>query len=145
MAFKSSTSSRRENEIYACMIHNLFDEFRFFHKYPDKELRITAVLFGTLIKHELTGRYDMDTALRYIVDGLSSPPGSKLHNFGLWAIEEFKERLPEWPEFAATVADVPSLADQTELMSYLRGIVHPSVPPPVAPVSSNRVGLGFEG
>ncbi|XXQ38247.1 CCR4-Not complex component Not1 C-terminal domain-containing protein [Plasmodiophora brassicae] len=137
MAFKSSTSSRRENEIYACMIHNLFDEFRFFHKYPDKELRITAVLFGTLIKHELTGRYDMDTALRYIVDGLSSPPGSKLHNFGLWAIEEFKERLPEWPEFAATVADVPSLADQTELMSYLRGIVHPSVPPPVAPTSTS--------
>jgi CCR4-NOT transcription complex subunit 1 len=28
------------------MIHNLFDEYRFFPKYPDKELKITAVLFG---------------------------------------------------------------------------------------------------
>lgn len=28
------------------MIHNLFDEYRFFSKYPEKELRITGILFG---------------------------------------------------------------------------------------------------
>ena len=37
----------------ACMIHNLFDEYRFFAKYPDKELSITAVLFGGLIQRGL--------------------------------------------------------------------------------------------
>ncbi|CAN0282889.1 unnamed protein product, partial [Phaeothamnion confervicola] len=33
--FKAS-SSVREQEIFACMVHNLFDEYRFFHKYPEK-------------------------------------------------------------------------------------------------------------
>jgi CCR4-NOT transcription complex subunit 1 len=50
--FKGS-SNQREQEIFACMIHNLFDEYRFFHKYPEKELRITGILFGTLIQHQL--------------------------------------------------------------------------------------------
>jgi len=34
-AFKASADAR-EKEIFACMIHNLFDEYRFFPKYPDK-------------------------------------------------------------------------------------------------------------
>lgn len=67
LRFKSS-NSRREKEIYGCMIHNLFDEFRFFHKYPDKELSITGRLFGTLIYHELIGNYGVDTALRYVLE-----------------------------------------------------------------------------
>jgi CCR4-NOT transcription complex subunit 1 len=33
--FKSSPSAR-EREVFACMIHNLFDEYRFFPRYPDK-------------------------------------------------------------------------------------------------------------
>ena len=28
------------------MIQSLFDEYRFFSKYPEKELRITAILYG---------------------------------------------------------------------------------------------------
>ena len=39
--FKNS-SVQREQEIFACMIHNLFDEYRFFPKYPEKELQITV-------------------------------------------------------------------------------------------------------
>ena len=33
--FKAS-GSQRENDIFACMITNLFDEYRFFSKYPEK-------------------------------------------------------------------------------------------------------------
>jgi CCR4-NOT transcription complex subunit 1 len=34
--FKTS-SDTKENEIFACMIRNLFDEYRFFSKYPEKD------------------------------------------------------------------------------------------------------------
>lgn len=34
-AFKASPNPR-EQEVFACMIHNLFDEYRFFPRYPDK-------------------------------------------------------------------------------------------------------------
>lgn len=40
---------QREVDIYSCIIHNLFDEYRFFPKYPEKELQITACLFGGII------------------------------------------------------------------------------------------------
>ena len=33
--FKNSKDAK-EQEIFACMIRNLFDEYRFFHKYPEK-------------------------------------------------------------------------------------------------------------
>lgn len=35
------------------MIRNLFDEYRFFPKYPEAELRLTGILFGSLIQHQL--------------------------------------------------------------------------------------------
>lgn len=41
--FKNSTLGR-EQEVFACMVHNLFDEYRFFPKYPDKELHTTGEL-----------------------------------------------------------------------------------------------------
>jgi CCR4-NOT transcription complex subunit 1 len=41
--FKTSGNGK-ENKIFACMVHNLFDEYRFFAKYPEKELRITGIL-----------------------------------------------------------------------------------------------------
>lgn len=52
-AFKASKNAR-EQEIFACMIHNLLDEYRFFPKYPDKELRITGILFGAMIQHQVS-------------------------------------------------------------------------------------------
>ena len=41
-----NSEETRQQEVAACMLHNLFDEYRFFHKYPEKELKTTAVLFG---------------------------------------------------------------------------------------------------
>lgn len=32
--------------IFNCMIANLFEEYKFFPKYPDKQLKLAAVLFG---------------------------------------------------------------------------------------------------
>ena len=36
----------REKSIFECMIANLFEEYRFFPKYPERQLRIASVLFG---------------------------------------------------------------------------------------------------
>lgn len=35
------------------MLRNLFDEYRFFTQYPERELRITALLFGGIIEQGL--------------------------------------------------------------------------------------------
>lgn len=42
----SSALTDREQLIFECMIANLFEEYRFFPKYPERQLKIAAVLFG---------------------------------------------------------------------------------------------------
>ena len=104
--FKTSGNAK-ENEIFACMVHNLFDEYRFFSKYPEKELRITGILFGTLIQEQLVSSITLGIALRYVLEALRkppSPPGTttssgKMFQFGMFALEQFKGRLHEWPQY----------------------------------------------
>eukprot|EP00218_Dolichomastix_sp_CCMP3274_P016752 CAMPEP_0170132442 /NCGR_PEP_ID=MMETSP0033_2-20121228/245_1 /TAXON_ID=195969 /ORGANISM="Dolichomastix tenuilepis, Strain CCMP3274" /LENGTH=2427 /DNA_ID=CAMNT_0010367803 /DNA_START=38 /DNA_END=7318 /DNA_ORIENTATION=- len=106
-----SNGSPREQEVFSCMIHNLFDEYRFFPKYPDKELRITAALFGSLINHQLLPNLTLGIALRYVLDALRKPVGSKMFVFGSEALEEFKSRLLEWPPFCQHLIAIPHMRE----------------------------------
>mmetsp|Transcript_10959 Transcript_10959/g.21740 ORF Transcript_10959/g.21740 Transcript_10959/m.21740 type:complete len:2215 (+) Transcript_10959:404-7048(+) len=113
--FKASGSSK-ENDIFACMIHNLFDEYRFFSKYPEKELRITGILFGLLIKEQLVSSITLGIALRYVLEALRKPPGQspmsgKMFRFGMFALEQFKERLHEWPQYCSHIVQIPHLRE----------------------------------
>jgi CCR4-NOT transcription complex subunit 1 len=116
--FKTSGNAK-ENEIFACMVHNLFDEYRFFSKYPEKELRITGILFGTLIQEQLVSSITLGIALRYVLEALRkppSPPGStsssgKMFQFGMFALEQFKGRLHEWPQYCSHIVQIPHLKD----------------------------------
>ena len=99
--FRASQNAR-ERDIFGCMVHNLFDEYRFFPKYPEKELRITAVLFGRLVNHQLVVSITLGVALRCVLDALRKPFGTKMFAFGSEALEQFKQRLPEWRSTAST-------------------------------------------
>ncbi|KAL7487906.1 hypothetical protein ACHAW6_013484 [Cyclotella cf. meneghiniana] len=124
--FKTSGSSR-ENDIFACMIHNLFDEYRFFSKYPEKELRITGILFGLLIKEQLVSSITLGIALRYVLEALRKPPTSspqsgKMFRFGMFALEQFKERLHEWPQYCSHIVQIPHLRETyAQLVSEIEG------------------------
>jgi len=116
--FKTSGNAR-ENDIFACMIHNLFDEYRFFAKYPEKELRITGILFGRLIKEQLVSSITLGIALRYVLEALRKPPSQpgsnsnsgKMFRFGMFALEQFKERLHEWPQYCSHIVLIQHLKD----------------------------------
>jgi len=120
--FKTSGNSK-ENEIFACMVHNLFDEYRFFAKYPEKELRITGILFGALIQEQLVSSITLGIALRYVLEALRktpSPPGppgtltsasGKMFKFGMFALEQFKGRLHEWPQYCSHIVQIPHLKE----------------------------------
>jgi len=116
--FKTSGNSK-ENEIFACMVHNLFDEYRFFSKYPEKELRITGILFGALIQEQLVSSITLGIALRYVLEALRKPPAplgtttssGKMFKFGMFALEQFKGRLHEWPQYCSHIVQIPHLKD----------------------------------
>ncbi|BBN05282.1 CCR4-NOT transcription complex subunit 1 [Marchantia polymorpha subsp. ruderalis] len=111
---------QREQEIFACMIQSLFDEYRFFPRYPERELKITAVLFGSLIKHQLVSSLTLGIALRCVLDALRKPLDTKMFSFGLTALEQFMDRLVEWPQYCNHILQISHMRDaHSDLMEFI--------------------------
>ncbi|XP_010933666.1 uncharacterized protein [Elaeis guineensis] len=106
--FKES-SDKREQMILDCMIANLFEEYKFFPKYPDRELKIAAVLFGSLIKHQLVSHLALGIALRGVLDALRKSVDSKMFMFGTKALEQFMDRLVELPQYCNHILQISHL------------------------------------
>lgn len=148
--FKAS-ADQREQEVFACMIHNLFDEYRFFPRYPERELLITGKLFGSLIQHQLVSSITLGIALRYVLEALRKPLRSNMFKFGMCALEQFKQRLVEWPQYCHHILQITHLRQShAELMddiqNALKGLpmapegAAPPAVPQVAPKMPTPVG-----
>ncbi|KAK4872711.1 hypothetical protein RN001_014740 [Aquatica leii] len=98
------SASKREREVFNCMLRNLFEEYKFFPQYPDKELHITAQLFGGIIERGLVSSYmALGLALRFVLDALRKAEGSKMYYFGIAALDRFKSRLKEYHKYCEHV------------------------------------------
>ncbi|CAK9867154.1 unnamed protein product [Sphagnum jensenii] len=94
--FNMAPPDSREKAIFSCMLQSLFDEYRFFPRYPERELRITAILFGSLIKHQL------------------------MFSFGLAALDQFKDRLVEWPQYCNHILLITHIREtHSELVEFI--------------------------
>jgi len=50
------------------MLHCLFDEYRFLHRYPQQYLEKIAKLFGAIIKNKLLDSILQDIALKFVIE-----------------------------------------------------------------------------
>ncbi|KAL7203784.1 hypothetical protein ACSBR2_016943 [Camellia fascicularis] len=117
--FKESPE-KREQSIFECMIGNLFEEYKFFPKYPERQLKIAAVLFGSLIKHQLVTHLTLGIALRGVLDSLRKPADSKMFVFGTKALEQFVDRLIEWPQYCNHILQISHLrGTHSELVAFI--------------------------
>jgi CCR4-NOT transcription complex subunit 1 len=121
-AFKTGTA--HQQVVFACMVHNLFDEYRFFPNYPDLELDTTAALFGALLHHQLLTNITLGMALRNVLQALAHPPNSKMFRFGLGAIRQFQPELSLWPKFCERALAIPHLkAADPALFAHMGQVV----------------------
>ncbi|KAJ8748950.1 hypothetical protein K2173_013387 [Erythroxylum novogranatense] len=117
--FKES-SVKREHAIFECMIGNLFEEYRFFPKYPERQLKIAAILFGSVIKHQLVTHLTLGIALRGVLDALRKPPDSKMFVFGTKALDQFVDRLIEWPQYCNHILLISHLrSTHADLVAFI--------------------------
>ncbi|XP_019094979.1 PREDICTED: CCR4-NOT transcription complex subunit 1-like isoform X2 [Camelina sativa] len=100
---------QREKLIFECMIANLFEEYRFFPKYPERQLKIASILFGSVIKHQLISSLTLGMALRLVLDSLRKPADSKMFLFGSKALEQFVNRLVELPQYCNHILQISHL------------------------------------
>ncbi|CAA7270173.1 unnamed protein product [Cyclocybe aegerita] len=123
--FKASNNPR-DHEVFSCMIHFLFDEYKFFQSYyPSRELAMTGYLFGSLIRNSLIEYIPLGIAMRYILDALNCPPDTNLFKFGIQALSRFEVRLAEWRPLCEALSRIPHLADaRPELITAIHRILN---------------------
>lgn len=117
------SSDPHDQDVFACMVHSLFDEYRFFPEYPLNALATTAVLFGSLVYFQLIDGMPLSIALRFILDSLRQPADSNMFKFGLQALFEFRERLPEFPKYCHILLEIPGLTLHQQFFQQIREIV----------------------
>lgn len=98
--------NQHDHQFFACFLHGLFDEHRFFNTYPANELALTASLFGDLIQYQLIDFIPLGIAVRYVLDALRNPPDSSWFRFGIQALARFQSRLVEWPQLAHSILSI---------------------------------------
>ncbi|XP_013136530.1 PREDICTED: CCR4-NOT transcription complex subunit 1 isoform X2 [Papilio polytes] len=130
--------NKREREVFSCMLRNLFEEYKFFPQYPDKELHITAQLFGGIIEKGLVPTYvSLGLALRFVLDALRKPEGSKMYYFGIAALDRFKSRLKDYHKYCEHVRAIPHFSEfPPHLIEYIEYGLQSQEPPtkPQGPV-----------
>ncbi|VVC94202.1 unnamed protein product, partial [Leptidea sinapis] len=128
--FQDSPNSR-EREVFLCMLRNLFEEYRFFPQYPDKELYITAQLFGGIIEKGLVPSYvSLGLALRFVLDALRKPEASKMYYFGIAALDRFKSRLKDYHKYCEHIRAIPHFRDfPPHLIEYIEYGLQSQEPP----------------
>jgi CCR4-NOT transcription complex subunit 1 len=85
------------------------DEARFFDQYPDNELLVTGELLGLLVEHHLISYAQLRVALKYILDAANTKVGSKMFNFGIQALLQFRGRYSEWPQYTNLLSKIDGL------------------------------------
>ncbi|KAL2759499.1 hypothetical protein ACRALDRAFT_1079401 [Sodiomyces alcalophilus JCM 7366] len=138
-----------EQDVFACMIHGLFDEYAHYVDYPLEALATTAVLFGGIISHKLIADLPLKVGLGMILEAVRDyPPDASMYKFGLQALMQLFSRFREWPGFCKQLLQIPGLhgteawkraedvvREHEEEYSQSRSAIEPS---PMAPSLSHE-------
>ncbi|KAJ5188500.1 CCR4-Not complex N.t1.c1 subunit domain of unknown function DUF3819 [Penicillium cf. griseofulvum] len=107
--YKSSRDPT-EQDLFACMVHGLIDEYHCYHEYPLEALTKTAVMFGGIINFRLVDGITLKVGLGMILEAVREhEPHDPMYKFGVEAIEQLINRLPEWAGFCHLLFQIPSL------------------------------------
>ncbi|PGH17814.1 hypothetical protein AJ79_00955 [Helicocarpus griseus UAMH5409] len=103
-----------EQDLFTCMVHGLVDEYNCYHTYPLEALTKTAVMFGGIINFKLISGIPLKVGLGMILDAVREhEPHQPMYKFGVEAIEQLINRLPEWAGFCNLLLQIPTLQGTT--------------------------------
>lgn len=99
-----------EQDLFACMVHGLIDEYHCYHEYPLEALTKTAVMFGGIINFQLVDGITLKVGLGMILEAVREHDvHDPMYKFGVEAIEQLISRLSEWAGFCHLLLQIPSL------------------------------------
>ncbi len=134
------SSNPKETEIYACLTHSILDEYRFYHQYPEKHLKIAAELFGQLINNKLVEGIVESIALKYILEGIKKGSGP-LFNFGIIALNQFINKIYIWGSYLNTLLEMPKIKENSQLYDNLIKVYNGNAAKKGLPLKVNEKAL----
>lgn len=141
-----------DQDVFACMIHSLLDEYRFFSEYPLSALASTSLLFGALLQKDLIQGTTLTVALNFIWELCNQPQDLHLFKFAVQLLYNFKSRLHEYPIYCKHLLECQSLLAHAKMYQIVKdasnGIACPDVPAlasnDATPVSKSESGPAYQ-
>lgn len=109
-----------DQDLFACMIHSLLDEYRFFPEYPLSALASTSLLFGALLQKDIIQGTTLTVALNFIWESCNQPQESHLFKFAVQALYNFKSRLHEYPNYCKHLLECKSLSAHAKMYQIVQ-------------------------
>lgn len=109
-----------DQDVFACMIHSLIDEYRFFSEYPLTALASTSLLFGALLQKDLIQGTTLTVALNFIWESCNQPQDSHLFKFAVQSLYNFKSRLHEYPMYCKHLLTCQSLSAHAKMFQIVK-------------------------
>ena len=120
--FKTSQNAS-DQDLFCCIVHGLFDEYVCYNEYPEDALEKTALLFGNIIKYKLLPSIPRDFGLVLILRAVRDhPTESLMHRFGIEALLQISDQLPEWPGLCSLLLRISTLQNPEILESAREGL-----------------------
>ncbi|KAK6464630.1 CCR4-Not complex component, Not1-domain-containing protein [Scheffersomyces coipomensis] len=119
IAMKNSDDPHQQ-DVFACMIHSLLDEYKFFAGYPLAALASTSLLFGALLEKELIQGTTLTVALNFIWESCNQPPDSHLFKFAVQSLYNFKSKLHEYPIYCKHLLECRSLNQHARMFQIVK-------------------------
>lgn len=132
-----------DQDVFACMIHGLLDEYTHYIDYPLEALATTSVLFGGIISYRLVNNLPLNIGLGMILEAVRDHgPNDSMYKFGLQALMQLFSRLREWPSFCKQLIQIPGLQG-TEAWNKAQAIVRDHDENQPRSLRGNGDGFGF--
>ena len=109
-----------DQDVFACMIHSLIDEYRFFSEYPLSALASTSLLFGALLQRDLIQGTTLTVALNFIWESCNKPQDSNMFKFAVQSLYNFKLRLHEYPIYCKHLLKCQSLSAHAKMYQVVK-------------------------
>jgi len=144
------SSVPRDQDLFSCMIHGLFDEYDCYPNYPIHALATTSVLFGSIIRYKLIDGIPLRVALAMVYQAVRDhEPLSSMYKFGLQALVQFQERLREWRSYCILLSQVPGLQG-TDVWNVVQeviggGGVERQIEAPIQPIQQQPQSTTING
>ncbi len=74
---------------------------------------------------------DLGIALRYVLEALKKAHGSKMYFFGVAALDRFKTRLKDYPQYCQHLASIP------HFNNFPQHLIEVRVPTVMFPISAH--------